>query len=253
MLVQVRPQQLRLIRQQDHAGISGTMASEWSGFSKDCRILSFRLILAARMHDGSWNQTDEAPILNPDTGQPFHFANFPIRERLQIYRKGLDKIERVDPYVASLVSLHYSSFKGTREVEEFCSEEEARRRRLREQLPKAEEAMLEEELPYLKLFDRLSLDLCLGAPGSLPESLPSWLQPEQIARAPDGTAFKLRWEGDATLIFEPSPFRHRSLHINVPYRDLPAHTYQDSHDLHQAWEAASPEEWHMEIRGLDRF
>lgn len=148
MLVQRRGRTLRLVRQHDHAMAAGRMAHAWRGLGprgrrgpadgpgaagagSDGGRLPFRLVLAVALHDVAWRELDRRPRLDPERGRPFGFDEHPLAEKLEAYRRGLDEMEAVDPWLGLLGSLHYASFVGEDGAGAFLRREESRRRRLR--------------------------------------------------------------------------------------------------------------------------
>lgn len=240
MLVQQRKDgTLWCFTQHDHAKLSGGLAHEWCGLEESAASLSWEVVLATTLHDWPWHEEDKTPRWNASTQRPYSFLDFPADERLPLYKWGLDQIERLDPYATLLVSQHYCAFKGLRGIENFQTAEKERQERLLQSMgpaaPSAER--LEHELPYVQLFDLLSLALCLKSPSAVEEVCPLWLLPKNVAYTPGGKPFQMKWEGEHKVVCEPFPWK-RPLSLSIPYRFLDSTTFASEAELLEAWHQA---------------
>lgn len=289
MLVQARDRTFRLVRQHDHAMAAGETAHAWRGAGSRGRRagdptaeggpvgrgLPFRLVLAVALHDVAWRDLDRRPRLDPERGRPFRFDRHPLGEKLEAYRRGLDEMEAVDPWVGLLGSLHYSSFVGEDRAGGFLRREEARRRRLLAGLaarsardgaggagpggsPSPGEgtggegdvadvlARARRRLAWLKFFDGLSLRLCL-APPEVPEgAVPPWMDRDEALEPPGGSPIELRWRGPDRAVLDPFPLRG-PLVLEIPVRDLPARRWDGREELAGAWEEAPERTWRLSL------
>ncbi len=238
MVIQVRRDTYRVIRQHDHAVASGTLAHDWVGCDDRPVPLPLEAILGVALHDWAWSDADSWPRHDPATNGILSFLSHPRDERRGFYAAGLDEVERMNPYAALLGSLHYAGFESD-ESEAFVKGERARQERLRRRLGIGadQEETLRRHRDYLSLFDDLSLFACLTGPASL--DAPSWLAAEEIGRTPEGAQLALRWSGDETIMVAPFPFR-RAVALAIPCRDLPRTDYEDDAAVRTAWEAAPP-------------
>ena len=300
MLLQARVRTFRLVRQHDHAMAAGETAHAWRGAgSRGCRTggpkaedapvgrgLPLRLVLAVALHDVAWRELDRRPRLDPERGRPFRFDRHPLGEKLEAYRRGLDEMEAVDPWVGLLGSLHYSSFVGEERAGSFLRREEARRRRLRSALASREardgagasgpegaaggeegvgagerdggperdragvDARARRWLAWLKLFDGLSLRLCLAPPDVRDGSVPPWMSPGEPLEPPAGAPVELRWRGPDRAVLDPFPLRG-PLVLEIPVRDLPARRYAAREELAEAWEAVPERTWRLSLSPPD--
>ncbi len=249
MLVQHRPDgSLRLIRQHDHALASGELAAGWVGVEREPAPLSFELILSTALHDVAWRRLDDPPRLDPDTSLPLAFHDFPVPEKVRAYREGLDRVGEIHPYAGLLGSLHYASFPDVAGEEGFQSHERERRRRLRRELALGpeDEGHVERDLAFLRLFDALSIFLCLTPRSADPEVHPSWVEGGRHAETPDGHTIHLTWMDDSVVHVDPFPFRD-TLELRLPYRRLRG-TFESQAELETAWEGASDAVWWIEVR-----
>ncbi|MGH7541675.1 MAG: DUF3891 family protein, partial [Gemmatimonadota bacterium] len=280
MLVQHRRDGcLRLFRQHDHALAAGRLAFAWVGLDRDPRPLAFEVVLATALHDLAWRALDRAPRRDPATRRPFAFDEYPLADKLEAYRDGLDAMEGVHLYTALLGSLHYTTFPDVRGSalpisREFLASEQERCARLRLRLGYAgardegiervrvEEApdtpggevgaVLDRELDYLRLFDRLSLYLCLTPPSAVSDAQPDWIDRLRHLETPDGRLLHLTWMEDDVLHVDPFPFRE-PVELCVPYRDLLADSFPDDEALATAWRRARDEDWWVSVRPAPRL
>lgn len=254
MLIQARDAGLRLVRQHDHGLLSGELAAAWDGplgsGARD-RVV----VLATALHDLGWRELDATPRWNPETGGPYDFLDLPPEEKFEAAVDGIDRVEELHPYAAVLISLHYSTFGSPGRPSGFEESEEDRRVELLASLE--DEApgprQIQADLSALRLFDNLSLLLCLTPPGADPDVTPSWLGPE-LLKLPEWTGreasrIRMDWRDEESAVLDPWPFEEGSLSLEVPYRDLPGHRFGDPEALATAWGDASPETWTLQITG----
>lgn len=264
MIVQVRGDRLRLIRQHDHALAAGELAHAWRTASG---VLPYRLVAAVGLHDVAWRELDRSPARDPESGLPLGFDAFPLAPKLRAYAAGLDEMEAVDPEVGLLGSLHYASFLDEGSAPEFLASERERQRRLRDRIaarrragdgrpgtgeegagrrPDAPGARLGRRLEWLKFFDGLSLRLCLAPPGVPDEELPAWLDRGAALSPPAGEEVSARWRGGRRVelagaaLAGPVPLR-------IPVRDLPRRRFPDDASLDRAWREAPERTWRLRV------
>lgn len=260
MLVQRRKRAIRLIRQHDHALVSGALAHAWRREGAASAV-SFELALAVALHDVAWIPLDRRPRLHAATGRPADFQDYPLGAKLDAYREGLDRLEVLHPLASLLGSLHYAAFVRDEGPEAaaaraFLEGERRRRSRLSASVPAdsaTEEACLagglplQEALELLRFFDRLSLLVCLSAPGSSSEARPAWLEPLDRVEEPGGRELGLAWAGEGHLLVKPFPLRS-PLAVRIPYRDLPPGPFGGEEALGRAWKSAPERSWRLEVR-----
>ncbi|MFQ5689744.1 MAG: DUF3891 family protein [Gemmatimonadota bacterium] len=255
MLVQIRRDgHLRFIRQHEHALLSGQLAAAWCGPGREAEPLPFEVVFAVALHDLSWRKLDATPRVDPALGRPPSFYEIPLDERLAAYSAGLDEVERIHPYAALLASLHYASFPELRAVDPFQSGERERRDRLRRALDLGpeDEGRVQHHLAFLRLFDNLSLFLCLTPPAAACEELPDWVDACRHSSAPDGATIHLTWVGDEVVHVDPFPFR-APLAAGVRYRELEAEVCGDEPALRAAWRSTEPRFWSIDVRPAPRL
>ncbi|MDX1566470.1 MAG: DUF3891 family protein [Longimicrobiales bacterium] len=272
MLIQSRQGRWRLIRQHDHGLVSGELAAAWKG-SLGSGSWDRVVVLATSLHDLGWRELDQTPRWNPETGRPHDFLDFPAEDKYEAASEGIDRIEELHPYAAVLVSLHYTTFGSPGRPSEFEEHEEDRRVELLDSL--GDEApgprQIQADLQALRLFDNLSLFLCLTPPGADAASRPSWLTPDLLRLPPwaagevpssgDGAAsaggsrdgrgatLHLAWRDDESVTLDPYPFDGARLEVEIPYRELPREGFPDAEALERAWGEAGESVWTVRITG----
>jgi len=251
VLVQVRPEGLRLIRQHDHALASGALARAWT--PPDRPELPFALVLAVALHDVAWIPVDREPSLDASSGRPHDFQSLPAGRKLAAYAAGLDRAEALHPAAGLLGSHHYAAFarsgsdSAPEATERFLEGERERRRRLEGSAGAAIPGIpVEEALELLRFLDRLSLLLCLSAAGADPDSVPPWLEPRGRAEPPDGRMLRLAWRGEGRVLLEPFPLGG-PLTLEIPFRDLPPGPFAEADELRGVWEEAPERVWELEV------
>lgn len=239
MVVQVRRNVFRVIRQHDHALASGALAGEWIGTGNAPEPLPLEVVLAAALHDCGWRDADAVPRRDPGADGVLGFLEHPREQRVRFYPAGIDEVERVHPYAGLLASLHYGRLPRDESTAAFLEAETERRQRLARELDLDDEglARLERHRRFVTLFDDLSLYACLAAPGS--QTRPDWLLPDEVAATPDGEPLRLRWLAPDTIEVGPFPFR-RTVELAIPARDLPRRRYEDDASVRRAWNVARP-------------
>src|SRR5438477_7062690 len=98
MIVQRRGGDLLLIRQTDHAALSGELAEHWGGSAFAPPEPRGSGLLAAARHDDGWREWEAAPRVNPSTRRPYNFFELPVREHIPFYLRGIEELVRDDPY-----------------------------------------------------------------------------------------------------------------------------------------------------------
>jgi len=243
---------LVLVRQSDHALLSGWLAAAWGAPPWTAPPARAAAVVAARLHDLAWTAFDEGLPRRPD-GRPLTFFEVARTVSTRLYAHGIDAVEAIDPHAGLLTSLHFSGFftshwgwrhagqaiatedEDGAAVARFVEQERVRQSRLRDSLgvDPAGEAVLRCEYRWLQLWDRLSLDVCMrgfhGWTGYYQEAA---LSPEP--GAPDVSLHvELEPGGVCRLAPYPlvlSPYRARVPAVHVPLADL-----ADAAAVERAW------------------
>jgi hypothetical protein len=233
VLVQQREGSIRLVRQNDHALLSGRLAAQWIGDGDTPP--DFDTVLAIALHDLSWADADREPRFDPDTGGVVDFTSWSDPDREPLQTAGLDLVERVSPFAALLGSLHYERFLDPDEFPDFAAGEKRRQQRLGKECGLApDDPRVEAGRRLLRHLDVLSLLICLTGPGTT--DAPGWLTPERVGVRPDGERYDPRWTDEGTLVCDPFPFAGRFT-VAYPWRELEP-PFASEQDLSDAWAAA---------------
>lgn len=226
----------------------------WVGFERASRPLPFELVLATALHDVSWLEVDDRPLLDRETGRPHSFHTHPLESKLEAYERGLDRLETLSRHAALLASMHYTMSLDSSEASDFIEREEKRRLRLTIELGMTEEdaEQLSRELAYVRLFDNLSIFLCMTPPGSDDRQRPDWIDDLRHVRSPDGPLLHLTWLGEDLVHVDPFPFRD-AVPLQLPYRELARQEFDSEEELIRAWDAAPESSWTAWLRPAPRL
>jgi hypothetical protein len=216
MIVRERERDFIMIRQNDHALLSGDLARHWKEAYLPAAERRNDVVLAVAEHDRGWIGLDDTPVWDDAENAPCGFIRYPLLPKLAFYRKGIDEAEEMSPYAAILCSMHYSSFfrnASQPAALRFVEAEKKRRDRLERYcgIRDAEErSRLQEHLRILQFCDDLSLFVCLNEPGAGKDRLHPWYR-EGFPDSRDlafmqGNRIIARWEGKSTVIVTPFPF-----------------------------------------------
>jgi hypothetical protein len=212
MIVREQDGSYVLVRQHEHARVSGEFARHWAVRPMPPEPVIF----AIANHDIGWEELDDEVLFDPKTGRPYSFTDYPIEPKLRAYTRGIDLVEARDPYAALLCSMHYASFVRPEQgvaAESFLSSEFRRQERLRAGTSGEQAANLEYNFRLLQLCDNLSLFVCLNEPG---RNEHPWFR--------DGFEFmgeRLEpvWDEPRTLRIRPSPLSG-AFEVSIPYRRI---------------------------------
>lgn len=179
MIVRERGESWQLVRQPDHADLSGQLAAAWGGGDVARPTPLSSVILAAYRHDDGWAVFDRRPAWDAEKRQPLNFLDIPIRAHVAFYGACVEVVTQEDPYSGVLVSMHavglYNGRYGTspaggpglvnapnaaEEVLRFVAEREAAHTEQALALGIPEEERWA-NYKLLQIYDRLSLAFCL--------------------------------------------------------------------------------------------
>jgi hypothetical protein len=217
------------ITQPDHAALSGRIMQHVVSLRNHPRAAS--ILLAIGEHDNGWAEPDQAPTVNPATGEPIDFITAPPEVRQGVWPRGVARLSS-EPWAAALVAHHavavYDRYRGDPAWREFFARMEATRDALgRAAGPKFETLLA--DYRYVRLGDLLSLMICAG-----------WTEAQEFDK------WTLAWrEGDLSVI--PWPFDVKSLEVAVPAKRLRVARYGSDDELRGAIAAAPVEQLHGAI------
>jgi len=257
MIIQEQGDQLILIRQTDHAVLSGFLARALGNrlFSRPEPFESF--CLAAAEHDNGWNEWELLPQIDPKTFTPYNFMSIPTEEHIALYQRGIERVVRADRYAGLLVSMHcaglYDRTRATMPgfsakyvksheaplVSDFLQRLRLQQLRLKVDLRAdplmkayADDHALQANLQRLEALDRLSLYFCLAPlDGSTIDAVPV-----------NGNGTEADWDlqpaGLSSVTLQPYPFQKDPLEISILARRVPKRPYADEHEFHKVLASA---------------
>ncbi len=224
MILQERDGGLLLVRQTDHALLSGAFATAWGSASIPSLAHRSSTLVAAARHDDGWAEWELAPKADPD-GRPVDFIHMPVADHVELYRRGIDLVEREDEYAGLLVSMHgerlytrpfepgmdprIERLKGDdlRLATAYIEHEQNRQRRIAGGDPDAD---AEEGWRLLQVWDRLSLLVCMQP---LREGTSRKLPP--IATKNGDVNIEARATNAGDLVLDPHPFSADPIEFTV--------------------------------------
>jgi hypothetical protein len=247
MIIQDQGDHLVVIRQTDHAVLSGFLARELGNelFVRPQPAESFRL--AATEHDNGWSEWELLPRIDPVTFLPYSFMSIPTAEHMALYQRGIERVVKADRYAGLLVSLHcaglydrtratipgfsakYIKSQEVEQVNDFLQGLRLQQLRLKVDLRAdaavldfSGESWLQINSKRLESLDRLSLYFCIAP-----------MEPATIDGVPvDYKGEEVDWvlqpEADQSVTLEPYPFRRDPLEISVLARRVPKRRYANS-------------------------
>lgn len=253
MIIQEHGDHLILIRQTDHAVLSGYFARECGNehFAPPQPLESF--LLAATEHDNGWKEWESLPEIDPLTFLPYSFMSIPTEEHIDFYQRGIERVVKVDRYAGLLVSLHcanlydrtratmpgfsakYVKSQETAIVSDFLQRLRLQQLRLKVDLRAdpltkdfSDEKWLQANAQRLEALDRLSLYFCLGPlEGATIDAVPADYRGKEID-------WELQPEGSNAATMEPYPFRRDPLEISILARRIPKKRYADDDEFQKA-------------------
>jgi len=251
MIVREQGDELVLIRQTDHAVLSGFFAREWGNELFQRPELFESLWLAASEHDNGWQEWELQPEIDPKTRLPYSFMSLPTDAHIQLYQRGIDRAVKCDRYAGLLVSMHasglydraratipgfsakYVKSTETELVSGFLRGLKLQQLRLKVDLrgdtamkDLVQDKLLENNSRRLEALDRLSLYFCMS-------SAPREATIENVPVDDQGSEvdWELRPDGSNAVSLGPYPFRREPLQVSILTRKVPKRLYIDSLDF----------------------
>jgi hypothetical protein len=253
MILQQQNEPLVVIRQTDHAYLSGFFARELGNeaFQKPEPFNSF--CLAAAEHDNGWQEWELAPGVDPKTFSAYSFMTIPLEEHIALYQRGIERAVKADLYAGLLVAGHCASLydrahatipgysaKYVKNHEQQMANDFVQRLRLQQlrlkvdlrsdpaMKPYTDEKLIKANQQRLDALDRLSLHFCMGGKNDIViEGVPV-----------DGQGGEVDWEvrslGGQEYAVAPYPFRRDPLELAILARRIPKVRYTDDVELQEA-------------------
>jgi hypothetical protein len=250
MIIHDQGDELVLIRQTDHAVLSGYFARELGNelFARPAPAESFGL--AATEHDNGWNEWELLSRIDPVTFLPYSFMSIPTDEHMALYQMGIERVVKVDRYAGLLVSMHcavlYDKTRATMPgfsakyvksqeiplVNDFLQRLRLQQLRLKVDLRAdaatkdyTEEKWLQANSKRLEALDRLSLYFCLAPlEAATIDAVPADYKGTEVD-------WELQPEASNAVTLEPYPFRRDPLEISILARRVPKRRYADDADF----------------------
>ncbi|MGI8313991.1 DUF3891 family protein [Halobacillus mangrovi] len=225
MIVQERENEFLMIKQHDHAQISGQMVLEWKKNFLLRSKLREEADWAIAQHDRAWIPLDEHPKWNDEKNRPYTFIDYPIKEKIEAYQRGIKEVAERSLYAGMLCSMHYMSFfsedSDDPAILQFIGEEKKRQ----EDLFKAMKMDVPKDIYHLhfkrlQFCDDLSLYVCMQEPGIPKEQEVPWFKDgfrQTFDFAPDG--IMANWVDQTQVSVNSFPFS-RPFEVHIPYRSV---------------------------------
>ncbi|WP_147802376.1 DUF3891 family protein [Alkalicoccus halolimnae] len=226
MIIRERQNSFIVIKQEDHAQLSGRIAEGWKDkyIPADYKIND--VVTAVHHHDRAWRELDSAPFYNDQKQKPYSFIDFPVAVKLVHYKHGIDIVQSENKYAALLHSLHYCSLIGGRNENEqhFLQNETRRQKHLKSSLQlfhRENEEALKAHLHLLQLCDSLSLYVCMNEPGTekVYRNNKDGFQNSDAFPFTMGKDITASWKNISELIMTPSPLEE-PLDFILPYKEI---------------------------------
>jgi hypothetical protein len=231
-----------LIKQNDHALLSGQVMTHWGNTSFARPDPYEEVLFAIKQHDSGWKYWDSEPKMNPENGYPANFTEMSPYDQSVIWSKCYRSHSAEHSYASALIALHFSKFNRSNlkkdpdnlqlkllqfDMKDFISKE------LNFYISDAGSGEIPEQirvnLKLLQIGDIISLTLCHG-----------WRSIE-ITQAPvdyNGSETTLKMESDDGLnyIISPYPFNRELLEFHIVCRGLDKKTFPNDRDLRESIE-----------------
>jgi hypothetical protein len=229
MIVRETKEGYILVKQHDHAHLSGQLADHWKEEFFKGKDKKEEVLYAVYQHDRGWISLDESPFWNDRDDVPYSFMDFPLVPKLVHYEFGIDKVKENNSYAALLCSLHYTALLYSASADKagnYLSHEKQRQRKLKEQLH-IHSTEKEEQLTYhfhlLQFFDRLSLYLCINEPGVRKsgefQKYKDGFKNSEYFYFTNGSKIKAEWLDTNHVSVHPFPFE-KEFKVTFRYKEV---------------------------------
>jgi hypothetical protein len=240
-----------MITQNDHAQLSGLLATHWGNkqFAKPRPYMS--LVRAAMFHDRGWIRYETGPQLNAEGRTP-NYREVPNDSgQIEAFEWAGDWLGSIDPYAGLIIAKHRTGLyqgrygvmtapaaiqRGTLkpEIAALISRSESKQKIIAEKFDNKE---LMTNYTLLQVWDLISLYICST----------ETLKPDRIAPVPygyDGASsveMTLTPTGTNTITLDPYPFDQPTLTANLIFRRLMRTKFEDEEELQSAYFGTAPQ------------
>jgi hypothetical protein len=206
---------LHLITQPNHAALAGRIMRRWRPLQSADRRAA--ILLAIEEHDNGWRELDEAPMVDPASGNIFDFVEVPAKYRQAVWPRGIARLSH-EPWSAALVAQHaltvYDRFHGDPEWRDFFATIAKTRDALLDEAGDTE-THLAADYPFVRIGDLISLIFC-----------------NQWESQTFGE-YTFARDGDE-IVVTPDPFGGERVPIAVTACEIPDRPYSSDAELRQA-------------------
>src|SRR5689334_12756157 len=103
MIVRHTEDEIQFITQPDHARLAARAMEHCVALRHEPRRPA--ILRAIQRHDDGWQEEDEAPHVDPQSGEVLDFIHAPLAVRQGVWPRSVEKLQR-DPWAAALVAQH---------------------------------------------------------------------------------------------------------------------------------------------------
>ena len=236
--------ELVLIAQTDHSRLAGQLAAHWGNRDFAAPEPNDSMIRAATFHDYGWLRYETAPLISPETGEPYQFLQVPMTpQQLDSYQWALDWLAGIDRYAGLIVSMHrtglwqarYNSIAQPRSytltemapgVREFIDRNEALQERERSS---HDPVKLSVNYRLMQVWDLLALYFCCTQPYE------EHIEPVPTGYSEGASTRMVLMPADASIMFDPYPFNVRPCRIQLAYKRLNRLAFDSTEDFRKAY------------------
>lgn len=231
MIVRILPKAIQLITQPEHAGLAGQIMARSSSLRHHARRDS--ILLAVTEHDNGWREEDDAPFVDPESGDVVDFVRAPLAVRHRVWPRAVARLVQ-DPWAAALVAQHaitvYDRFRADQAWTTFFSEMELLRDRMLREAG-GSRAGLDADYVYVRLGDLISLAFCTG-----------WTDEHRFAQ------WTVRLDGRRVVV-RPDPFDGAVIPIQIAARQIGRRRLASHHELREMLRASATVQLDGEVAG----
>lgn len=223
-----------LISQIEHARLAAEIAEFWNGEAVTALPFRDELLPAIRHHDDGWEEWEQSPAIDPETGKPRDFMEMPTPVAVEIWTRSIERCQAMTPQAGLWVSGHFCYLAERaleHRVKESNTEESAVLQRfldLQSELQSGclldlAESMTAEQIEsgfrHIQFFDRISLWICGAA-----------REKRVQLTTPFGESIELTPIDAKTIVVTP-PALSADVELVVPVCRIPSRRYADDRDL----------------------